>query len=347
MTDILIYGSYGYTGRLITQCATDRGLKPILAGRNEGKLKTQAEKYHLSYLVFDLSEAEKLKNALQKVELVIHVAGPYSHTAETMLNACLETKTHYVDITGEIEVFEWMASQNERIKKAGIVAISGAGFDVVPSDCLVSYLKSKMPDATHLQLAFKGVGELSRGTALTMIENIDRGGMIRQDGKLKSVRAGYKTKVIKLGSKEVQTVSIPWGDVSTAYHSTGIPNIIVYTAVDTPSLLFIKSTNVIGKLLSFSPIQNFLKKQIEERIKGPNEKTNQQAKSHLWGKVRNAKGESLEARLETPEAYWLTGQTAVASAKNILATNLKSGFYTPSSAFGADFIMEFEGVKRF
>ncbi len=194
MTTILIYGSYGYTGNLITQCATDQGLKPILAGRNEEKLKAQAEKFHLPYLAFELSEAEKLKSALQKVKVVIHVAGPYSQTAETMLNACLETKTHYIDITGEIEVFEWMANQNERIKKAGIVAISGAGFDVVPSDCLASHLKSKMPDATHLQLAFKGVGKLSRGTALTMIENIDRGGMVRENGKLKSVPAGYKTK---------------------------------------------------------------------------------------------------------------------------------------------------------
>jgi short subunit dehydrogenase-like uncharacterized protein len=347
MKDILIYGSYGYTGKLITQCAVDKGLKPILAGRNEEKLKIQSEKFHLPYLVFNLSETEKLKEALQKVKIVIHVAGPYSHTAEIMLNACLETKTDYIDITGEIEVFEWMASQNERIEKAGIIAISGAGFDVVPSDCLASHLKEKMPDATHLQLAFKGVGELSRGTALTMIENIDRGGMVRENGKLKPVRSAYKTKKLKLGSRETQTVSIPWGDVSTAYHSTGIPNIIVYTAVDMATLLFIKSTNIIGGLLSISPIQNFLKSQIEQKIVGPNEKTNQNAKSHLLGKVKNAKGESLEARLETPEAYWLTGQTAVASAKNLLETNLKAGFYTPSSAFGADFIMEFKGVKRF
>ncbi len=143
-------------------------------------------------------------------------------------------------------------------------------------------------------------------------------------------------------------MSIPWGDVSTAYHSTGIPNIIVYTAVDTPSLLFIKSTNLIGGLLSFSPIQNFLKNQIEKRIKGPNEQDKPKCKKPFVGESEQCeRRKSLEVRLETPEAYWLTGQTAVASAKKLLEITMEAGFHTPSSAFGADFIMEFAGVKRF
>lgn len=344
---ILIYGSYGYTGNLIAELAITKGLKPILAGRNKQALIKQSSILNLDYLAFDLADQKALDEALSQVDIVLHIAGPYAHTTKTMLAACIRNKTHYLDITGELEVFEWLASQDEAIKEAGIVVIPGTGFDVVPTDCLAAYLKSKLPEASHLELAFKGAGELSRGTALTMVENIDQGGMIRRNGKLTPVPAAYKTKTIPFNGKPSNAVTIPWGDVSTSYYSTSIPNIMVYTAVDNKSLMVIKSSRYLGWLLGSSPMQNFLKGQVRKKVKGPSKNTREQTKSYIWGKVKDGKTqETFEAYLETPEAYNLTAQTCLNSAIKLLALPLDPGFYTPSLAFGADFILEFDHVER-
>ena len=346
-TPILIYGSYGYTGNLIAEFACAKGLKPILAGRNESKLKSQAERLGLTYLCFSLSESEKLHQALARVSIVLHIAGPYAHTTKTMIAACIKQKTHYLDITGELEVFEWLATQDKDLKRAGIIAIPGTGFDVVPTDCLAAFLKAEMPNASHLELAFKGAGQISRGTALTMVENIDNGGMIRRNGQLTPVPSAYKTKEISFAGKKSLATTIPWGDVSTAYHSTGIPNIMVYTAVNQKTLAFIKSSRYLGWLMGTAPVQQLLKGQVRKNVKGPSESTRENTKSYIWGMVKNGTTQkTIEATLITPEAYKLTALTCLRAAEKLLKNPIPAGFYTPSKAFGADFILEFEGVER-
>ncbi len=139
----LIYGAYGYTGELITRLAVKKGYRPLLAGRDENKLKLLADELKLPYAAFTLTEEEKLDKALQQVKAVLHCAGPFSKTARLMVYACLRNKVHYLDITGEIDVFEWIASQDALARKAGIVLMPGTGFDVVPTDCLAAHLKKK------------------------------------------------------------------------------------------------------------------------------------------------------------------------------------------------------------
>jgi short subunit dehydrogenase-like uncharacterized protein len=342
----LIYGAYGYTGELITRLAVQKGHRPLLGGRDEARLKSLAEELKLPYIAFNLTEEEALNQALQQVKVVLHCAGPFSKTAKLMVYACLRNKVHYLDITGEIEVFEWIAAQDALARKAGITLMPGAGFDVVPTDCLAAYLKKVLPDAQSLELAFYGVQSMSRGTALTMLENIHRGGMIRENGKLKQVPSAYKTRKIDFGISQKEAVTIPWGDVATAYYSTGIPNIKVYTATSSGALAFLKVSRYAGKLLASSFLQNNLKKLVESRVKGPQEQQRQKGKSYVWGEVQNSRGQSRSARLLTPEGYYLTAQTALLAAEIIEDGKVKHGFLTPSMAFGPDFILQIPGTMR-
>src|SRR5678815_3268699 len=175
MGNFLIYGSYGYTGQLIVDEALKNGLRPILAGRNEKLLRTQAQIYNLNCRTFALNETEKLDSALLEVDAVLHCAGPFVHTYRLMAEACLRTKRHYVDISGEIPGFEAIAAMDAQAKQAGIMMMPGGGFDVVPTDCLAAHLKQRLPDATHLRLFLRGVGAgVSRGTAKSAIENMHR-----------------------------------------------------------------------------------------------------------------------------------------------------------------------------
>ncbi|MEO9966098.1 MAG: saccharopine dehydrogenase NADP-binding domain-containing protein [Reichenbachiella sp.] len=342
----LIYGAYGYTGKLISQLAKSKGLSPILAGRDHDKTKALAEELDLDHQSFDLSESDKLKAALDQVDLVLHCAGPFSSTAKVMMQACLATKTHYLDITGEIEVFELGASLNEEAKKVEIVLMPGVGFDVVPSDCLAAYLKSQLPDASHLELAFMSESSTSRGTALTMTQGIGKGGAIRKNKKIIPVPHAYASRKLNLDGKDKTFVSIPWGDVSTAYYSTGIPNIMVYTAMHPGQVKKMKFVQRWKWVFNLGFVQKYLQNKVKKTVTGPSEQMREESHCYLWGEVKNQAGTTKSARLTTPEGYKLTAITSLMVVEKLMNDLPAFGFQTPSSAFGADFILDVEGAIR-
>jgi short subunit dehydrogenase-like uncharacterized protein len=226
----LLYGANGYTGELIAREAVKRGLKPILAGRNAGKVRALAKELHCEARVFGLDDQTATLVALEDVAAVLNCAGPFAHTAGRMMQACLASHVHYLDITGEIDVFELAQSLDEKAKRARAVLCPGAGFDVVPTDCVAACLLEALPNATHLALAFETRSRASIGTAKTTVESLGLGGRIRKNGKIVAVPFAYRTREIDLGEGVRETVCIPWGDVSTAFHTTGIPNVEVFLA---------------------------------------------------------------------------------------------------------------------
>jgi len=343
----MIYGANGYTGRIITQLAAERGLKPLLCGRNQAAIAELATRYKMPYEIASLDDKAALDDAVLSVDVVLHCAGPFAQTARPMLESCMRNKAHYLDITGEIGVFEMIAALDDDIKRSGIMALPGAGFDVVPTDCLAAYLKKRLPTATQLTLAFAGLGGgVSHGTASTMLQNIGRGGAVRQNGQIRVVPDAFKTRMITFDQKAVQTVTIPWGDVSTAFYSTGIPNIEVYMAVSPTILRFLEGGNFLKWWAKKNWVKNMLQKGLDRFLNGPSDQQRQKSKSIVWGEVRDLKGNSAIARLTTPEGYTLTALTALAAVEKVLSGKAPIGFQTPSTAYGADFILEIKGTAR-
>ena len=343
----ILYGANGYTGQLITKYSREYGLTPILAGRNEASIKALAEEHDLEYRIFGLDDPEEMDKALTGVSLVLHAAGPFIYTAKPMIRACLRNGVHYLDITGEIAVFELAFRYDSRGRDKNIVIMPGVGFDVVPTDCVAVHLKQKMPDATHLKLAFGSVGgAISRGTAMTMTEGLGAGSAERVNGRIVKVPMAWKTMTVEVDGKLYNTMSIPWGDVSTAYHSTGILNIETYTAVSPSALRFAKLQNWLGPLLRSAWVKRYLKKKINKRAPGPSDSRRQRAFSFIYGEVNNAAGEKAAVLLKTPEGYTLTAITACLITKAVLNGEVNSGFKTPAKALGADFILQVEGTER-
>lgn len=340
----LIYGANGYTGELITRMAAERGLTPILAGRNKEKIAELAGKYGFEYRVFSLEETAMVDAALQEVDMVLHCAGPFSITSLPMVKACLRNKKHYTDITGEISVFETCAAMGKKAEEAGVMVMPGVGFDVVPSDCLARHLKDRLPTATHLSLAFYGMGRLSHGTQATMTMNVGKGGAIRKDGQITGVPAAWKTREINFGEVTKTGVTIPWGDVATAFYSTGIPNIEVFTVVPPSNLKMMKAARYLGWLLATGPFQSYLQRKIPAG--GPSDAERAKGKTLLWGQASDADGSRVEARLQGPEGYTMTAIAALNIAEKIHAGSFTPGYQTPAKAYGAGLVMEIEGVSR-
>lgn len=345
--ETLIYGSNGYTGRLIAGLAIEQGLRPILAGRNGVAVSEQAGRLGLTHRVFALDDVRQLDRGLQDVGVVLHCAGPFTHTAAPMADACLRNGVHYLDITGEIEVMEALAQRDAEARAAGVMVLPGTGFDVVPSDCLALHLKQRLPSATRLQLGIRGTGALSHGTATTMVEHRARGGVVRRNGRLTSVPTAWQTREIDFGDGKLRTaITIPWGDVATAYHTTGIPNIEVYAAVPRPLRYLASAARWLGPVLASSFVKKQLKRRIDARPAGPSDTELQQGASFVWGRVEADDGRSAEARIRAPNGYLLTALMALAILKRVLAGDFTPGFQTPARQYGADFILEIAGTSR-
>ena len=343
----LLYGANGYTGQLIARMAKDYGLIPILAGRTEASLQKMAAHLDLPYKVIDLSDTEILEAALKEVSVVLHAAGPFQHTSKKMIAACLNTKTHYLDITGEISVFELAKQYDAKAKEVGIMIMPGVGFDVVPTDCTALYLKNLLPDATHLKLAFAMVGgKLSHGTATTMAENLGEGGVVRENGIIVRKPLGHKGFWVDFGLKKLFVMCIPWGDISTAFTTTGIPNIETYTGSSPKTFSLLKWQFLFNWFLRTSFARTKAKNKIKHNPAGPTDEMRAKAMSLVWGEVVNTSGEKKVARLQCPEGYTLTAISSLLITKKVLEGNFKAGYQTPAAAYGADLVMEIPGVTR-
>lgn len=341
----MIYGANGYTGQLTARLAVARGERPILAGRSEAKVRPLAESLGLGFRVFDLDDPARSAAALEGVQLVAHQAGPFSATSRPMLDACLKARCHYTDITGEVAVFEAVLARDAEAKAAGIVLMPGTGFDVVPTDCVAAALKRALPEATELDLAFAALGGLSPGTTKTAIEGLGEGGAARIGGRIRRVPIAWRTIEAPFPSKTRTCVSIPWGDISTAYRTTGIPNITTYMSMPRAQIGRMKWLGPLAPVLKTAAAQALLKGLAGSAIKGPDEATRFAGRSEVFGEARAPDGRTARATFVGQEGYTLTADASVRIVQRILKGEVPPGATTPGLAFGPEILDTLDGGR--
>ena len=342
MSRCLIYGANGYTGELIAREALRRGLRPMLAGRDAAAIAALASELGLPGRTLGLDDPAALADALAGCRAVLHCAGPFSATAAPMISACLAAGVHYLDITGEIDVFEAAHAQDAEARSASIVICPGAGFDVVPTDCLAATLAAALPDATYLALGFDTLGSPSRGTARTTVEGLAKGGRIRSSGRIVKVAHGFRVREIDFGDGQPRSaVTIPWGDVSTAYFTTGIPNIEVYMGMPEARIAALRRLNWLGGLLRLGAFQTLLKSRIGAG--GPDAAQRANSRTRVWGEVQAPSGELRSGRIEVANGYDFTVQSAVAALQFMLEYAGEAGYRTPSQLLGRDYVERVPG----
>ena len=341
----IIYGAYGYTGELLAEEALNRGYKPILAGRSEEKLLPLANKLNLEALIFNLKDDKVVQNSLHDIDLILNAAGPFKYTSEPIVKACLKTGTNYLDITGEIPVFEQNFKYDEQAKVQEMAIISGVGFDVVPTDCMAKFVSEKVSNPIELELGIVGIGIPSRGTLKTMVEYLSNGRLIRRNGELLRNTDFKGSRSIQFRDKERTLVPVSWGDLATGYRTTGIPNITTYMPYSKPMASMIKG-NISKNNGKWKNNVNGLKDWIDKYVNNPNEEARMKGRSYIWAQANNDKGDKKEAWLETMEGYRFTSISGIKAVEKIFELEPK-GALTPALAFGEDFILEFPETKRY
>lgn len=342
---LLLYGAYGYTGRLAAERAAGKGLDVVLAGRNGELLAGLGARLGLATRVVGLDDVRALSAALEDIACVVHMAGPFAATAAPMLGACLTTRTSYVDITGEIEVFEAMWSRGDEIRRAGITALPGAGFDVVPTDCLAAHVADKLERPASLTIALRVPERASRGTLRTAIRQLSRPVLCRRAGAIVALD-DRSVRRIDFGSGDEPCVPVSWGDVATAFHSTGVGNITTYVRrtklLHSAELL----AELLGPLLRSRTGQSGLAAIVRHLPEGPTRAERASRRGTIWAEAIDRSGRSARATLSTPDAYDFTANAALEISSRISSLPVALGLVTPSQAFGADFVLSLPGCSR-
>ena len=342
---LLVYGATGYTGGLLAALAKERGLAPIVAGRSRAKVEAVAARLGVEARIASVDEAGALAELLRDVACVISSAGPFSRTARQMFEACLASGAHYLDVTGEIDVFALAASFDARARQAGVMLLPGIGFDVVPSDCLAAHVAARVGRPRSVRIALAAGGTPTHGTARTALETIGAPLRVRRGGKLVALPSGSLSRSFDFGQGPVACLGVPMGDVITAAHSTGAADVEVYMRGSGALRFALRASQWLGPIVSSGLVQRGLGRWIDRLPEGPSEEERLTTRASVVAEAEGDRGVA-RARLETPSGYETTRLAGVEAARRILAGEAKPGFQTPATAFGADFVLALPGVKR-
>jgi short subunit dehydrogenase-like uncharacterized protein len=343
---IVVYGATGFTGRLVVPALLAAGIEVVVAGRNADRLRRVAASAGVPFRVARLENPAELDAAFGDADVVLNVAGPFVETARPVIEACLRSRVHYLDVSGELISFLMAQRYDAQAKERGIMLMPGAGFVIVPSDCLAAHLTRRMRDATSLRLGLSHVDLVSRGTMRAMFSMVRRDVTIRRHGALTSVPAGHLEREIDYGGGPRMSVAISWADVATAYQTTGIPNTEAYAEVGS----LVRDAYQLGawsaELLRVPPWRWAVDLLADGWPEGPSAEQRLDGRRSITVEVENGGRWSCVSRLELPDGYTVTPPIAAGVVSRVLSGQVVRGFTTPGGLFGPDFILEIEGVER-
>ncbi|MFI8523681.1 saccharopine dehydrogenase family protein [Promicromonospora sukumoe] len=310
---LIVYGATGYVGRLIAEEAVRTGLDVAVAGRDRTKVEALAARLGVPGRTFALDDPAALRQELRGATAVLNVAGPFSRTAEQLMEAAVAEGVHYLDTTAELATFAQAEERSAAAEEAGVMLVPGVGWDVVPSDAVAVHTAGRTTRPVALRVALKVTGGFSRGSVSSAAGIADLGGLVRSDGQLVR-RTGAPPAAFDLGTGPEEYAPAPMGDLITAWHSVGLPDIEVFmrsdAAIPAPGT---------------------------ELPEGPTAAERDSGRYWALAEVTDADGGVVRSVIETPSGYTYTVLSAVASARLVLAGRHTPGFRTPSAAFGPGF----------
>lgn len=347
MTDpILLYGATGFTANLVIDEMLRQGLHPVLSARNPDALRARAERAGLLYRPAKLDQPGSLKTALDGMQVMLNLAGPYRTTSQRAIEACLETGVHYLDVSGEVDAVAEAARLHPEARARGVMLMPGAGFDVVPSDCLCAHVAKRLRDIQTLRIAVSGLDLASSGSLRTLAYELGRPTRVCHGGTLRELPPGELTRRFDFGDGLRPCAAVSWADLITAPITTGASNVETYFESTPTVAAFVQYNRQLGWVHRLPWADKWLDLPRPFGTNGPTAEQRALRRATIVVQGEDSAGRSFSSTLSTPEVYSLTAQTATSIAARVLAGDTEPGFQTPARLFGADFILRFSGVTR-
>jgi short subunit dehydrogenase-like uncharacterized protein len=335
MPHLMIYGATGYTERLISARAAKTLGPLILAGRNQATIAQLASSLDVpDYRFFDLDDPGTIISSLREggVQVLLNCAGPFAFTAEPLMNACIQAGVHYLDISAELFSYQLAENRAEDARNANVMLLPGCGGSVAMLGCLAGHAVRCIQDPTHIDIALRVAGPMSRGSIASAARSSMAGTRCLQrldnvlvpwceeEGDSDKEEESYGQFDFDDGNGHVSCFPVTLPDLITIWKSTGIANIrtFAYVAASANNMCFPEE----GIQLPDGPT-------VEERESSP---------YHAVVTVKDSSGSTSKAVLHTVNGYTFTAMAAVEAARRILGGEVKTSFQTPAMLFGANFV---------
>lgn len=341
----VLYGATGFTGRLIVESALGLGLRPVVAGRDEAALRQLADHHGLAYARAAVDSEAELDRMLAGRALVLNAAGPFSATAGPIMSACLRTRTHYLDIGGDISVVEPQLLRAEEFRAAGLMALLAVGFDVVPSD-FAAHCAADGVGADELRIGISCALSLSKGSSKASVDELQRGELIMSKGRLRRTDRSTRYATFDFGAGPKECIAVSWGDLLTAPLSTGVDSVRVYFEATAEMRRAATLGRILSPLARFALFRKLLVALIDMGGEaGPSATTRA---SHSAAIVAHALRDGRlvgRCTVRTPDPYDFTAQAAAAAVLSVLEGSVRPGCWPPSAVLPRTFLSTLRGVQ--
>jgi short subunit dehydrogenase-like uncharacterized protein len=340
----LLYGATGYTGSLIAETAKARGLEPVLAGRSVEKLKALSERLGLKYRVFSMEDRAATDKGMMGIKLVLNCAGPFTQTSVPIAQAAIRNGVHYLDIAGEVHAIRALHRIDERAREDDVMMLPGVAFGCMPSEALLSYIKTQRPGLVRAQFATAVDGGASKGTIATTFECLQMPGFTRDRNQLVAAKPGESKLMVDFGPGGKRTcMTNPWrGDLFTAGFGPQIQHVEAYTSYPwyvgdlfrKPEIA--QGKGWLGKIVNFA---------LSKMAAGPSAKQRAKNKSYVWAEGIDEDGRKAGGLIVGPDAYDFTALCSLYAVDLVLSGKYKGGFTTCGELFGANPLQHIAGLK--
>jgi len=339
----LLYGATGYTGREVAQRLAG-GLELVLAGRDEARVRALALSLDLPWRAFDLVDVGRIAEALSDIDVVLHAAGPFELTAGPMIDACLATRTHYLDLAGEWTVFHDAMALDAAARAAGVMVMPGVGLTIVATDCLLALAKATWPDTERLRLGISRAQVITRGSVASASRLLSPDVLIRRGGELVTVPAASLTHAFDFGNGLRETVALSWADVVTGGFTTGVGDIEVYSELDWGQRASFRASALAMRLTGVGAWRQAAGAFAAAWPSKPSEEARRDARFVMVAEALDPWRRTRRLRMRTLDGYSVSVATAAAAVERVLAGDASPGFETPARVFGPRFILERGGA---
>ncbi|EPR79104.1 Saccharopine dehydrogenase [Spraguea lophii 42_110] len=197
--DVIIYGGSSITAKYTLKEFMVYNLKMAVAGRNYDRIDKNVD-YVVDILECSIENIEKISKL---TKILVNCAGPFIFCGEEVVKGCINTGTHYIDVTGEnIFIEKILHKYNEEAKKKGVLILNACGFDSIPADIGSEYLKRNMEGINKSitsVLQFEKC-QINKTSYISLVHSLSA------IGELRKIR-GNKKKISKEGKQPIKKLT--------------------------------------------------------------------------------------------------------------------------------------------
>ncbi len=214
---VIIFGATGYTGQLTAKAMVKRGLRPLLAGRNEKCLKKLSKSLgDLPFVLADVTKPLSLETKVTEGDVLVSTVGPFSLYGKTAIETAIKKRAIYIDSTGEhdfirkvFEVYHLQAVESQ------VPLLTAFGYDYVPGNCLASSLIDRIgKEVLNIEIGYfvtaTGIDRkaLSDGTLLSLLRTSLEPGITWTNGAVLEEYVAQHFKKFQIGDTLNSSFSI-------------------------------------------------------------------------------------------------------------------------------------------